>query len=57
MATATNDRMSKSPPAVRGKGDAAGVLKARPVKNPPSFKAMRAEDMKRFSKTLAYLAK
>lgn len=57
MATATNDRMSKSPPAVRGKGDAAGVLKARPVKNPPSFKAMRAEDMKRFSKTLAFLAK
>lgn len=43
----------------RGGGNEAcpAVLQARPVKNPRSFEEMLEHAKKRFSKTLAYLAR
>jgi hypothetical protein len=37
--------------------EASRALEARPLKNPPSHAEMRAEIKRRFSRTLAYLAK
>lgn len=55
MAVDKKERTRSAPAAPRG--ESAPTLKARPVKNPRSHEEIIADAEKKFSKTLAYLAR
>ena len=57
MSDETKDRTGSAPPAQRSPNVLAPVLKARRVKQPRSQEEIIADAEKKFSKTLAYLAK
>ena len=57
MSDETKDRIGSAPPAQRSPSVLSPVLKARRVKNPRSHQEIVADAEKKFSKTLAYLAK
>jgi hypothetical protein len=57
MSVETKDGTGSAPPAQRGQSILSRVLKALPVKNSLSREEIIADAEKKFSKTLAYLAK
>ena len=57
MSDETKDRTGSDPLAQRGRSILSPALKARRVKNPRSQLEIVADAEKKFSKTLAYLAK
>jgi hypothetical protein len=57
MSDETKDRIGSAPPAQRNPSVLSPVLKARRVKHPRSQQEIVADAEKKFSKTLAYLAK
>jgi hypothetical protein len=57
MSDETKDRTGSAPPAKRSQSILSPMLKARRVKHPRSHDEIEADAEKKFSKTLAYLAK
>jgi hypothetical protein len=55
MAVNKKERAKSAPPAKRG--EASRILKPRPAVKPRSHEEITADAEKKFSKTLAYLAK
>jgi hypothetical protein len=55
MAVDKKERSKSAPPVERG--GSSRILKPRPVNKPRSHKEIIADAEKKFSKTLAYLAK